>query len=451
MKPLYQLTAAEAIKRINNGELSSKMLMQSCLERLKEIDPLVQAWACFDSARALEQAEQIDRGQDKGVLSGIPVGIKDIFNTIDFPTCMGSPIWKDFMPGNDARVVTNIKRAGGIILGKTVTAEFAVHHPGPTRNPYSFDHIAGTSSTGSAVAVATGQVPLALGTQTAGSTIRPASYVGVYGYKPSFGVVPRTGVLKTLDTLDHVTWFARCVEDLELMLDVIRVYGPNYPFVYKNFDLKTRPLKNRAWKVAFVKTHTWEHTESYTRDAMEGFVERLKANGIYVKEENIPENLRRAHQVHQVIYQKALSYYFQEEYTNHKDKISPIMQEMIEQGQKISIKDYHVGLEQQNQLARSFNEHFCDYDIVLSHSTAGQAPLLNVDEKPDPCLVWTLCRLPVMGVPVFIGPNGLPFGAQFVAKHYDDYTLLVFGQYLKDIGILNDGDVSRLNETIEIK
>ncbi|MBP9853693.1 MAG: amidase [Candidatus Omnitrophica bacterium] len=451
MKPFYQLTATQAISQINKGVLSSKALVQSCLDRIKETDPIVQAWVCLDADKGLEQAEQIDRGPEKDILSGVPVGIKDIFNTHDFPTCMGSSIWKGFMPGNDARVVTNIKRAGGVVFGKTVTAEFAVHHPGPTKNPYSLDHIAGTSSTGSAVAVATGQVPLAIGTQTAGSTIRPASYVGIYGYKPSFGVVPRTGVLKTLDTLDHVTWFARCIEDLELMLDVCRVHGPNYPFVYENFDLKAKPNKDRRWKVAFVKTHVWDQAESYTRDSMEKFADLLRSKGITVNEENIPEKLSRAHQVHQVIYQKALSYYFQEEYKNHKDQISPIMQEMIEQGQKISIQDYHAGLDQQNQLARCFTEHFQDYDIVLSHSTTGQAPLIDVDEKPDPCLVWTLCRLPVIGVPVFKGPDGLPFGAQLVAKHYDDYSLLAFGRHLKDLGILKDAEVANINAIIETK
>ena len=156
-------------------------------------------------------------------LSFVPVGIKDIYNTERLPTEMGSSIYKNFFSGNDARVVTNLKREGCIIFCKTVTAEFAVHHPGPTKNAYSAKHICGTSSSGSAVAVSTGMLPFALGSQTAASTIRPAAYNGIYGYKPSFGVIPRTGILKTLDTLDHVTFFSRSSKDLKIIFDTLRV------------------------------------------------------------------------------------------------------------------------------------------------------------------------------------------------------------------------------------
>lgn len=447
MSELYRLNAAEAIAKIKSGDISAADYLESCFQRIRETDPQVQAWVCHDEARAIEQLNQLESAS---LLQGIPVGIKDIFNTNDFPTCMGSPIWQGFHPGNDARVVTNIKRAGGVVPGKTVTAEFAVHHPGPTQNPHSSEHIAGTSSTGSAVAVATGQVPLAIGTQTAGSTIRPASYVGVYGYKPSFGVVPRTGVLKTLDTLDHVTWFGRCIDDLELMHDVCRVKGPNYPFVHKNFDLKQRPIEKNDWKVAVVKTPVWDSAEKYTQTAILDYAKQMRSVGIQVDEVDLSSELKTAHQVHDVIYRKALSYYFQGEYKNDRENISPVMQSMIESGQEISIDDYHEGLNQQNILARKFDEHFSDYDVVLSHSTAGQAPKLDEEEKPDPCLTWTLCRLPVIGAPVFRGPDDLPFGAQLVAKHYQDYELFAFGRYLVSKGLLKSAEVVDIKEQVNI-
>ncbi len=444
-REFYHLGAREAVGAIAEGLLSCEDLVRSCINRVKELEPTLRAWVCFDGDKAIEQARERDlelkQGKERGLLCGIPVGVKDIFNTHDMPTCMGSPIWKGFMPGNDARVVTNLRRAGAVIPGKTVTAEFAVHHPGPTQNPYSFEHITGTSSSGSAVAVATGMVPVALGTQTAGSTLRPASFCGIYGYKPSFALVPRTGVLKTLDTLDHVTWFARNVPDLQLMLDCLRVRGENYPYVHAKMDLAPTPTPERVWNVGFVRTPVWDQAENYTQKAMLDFVKKLQAEGIHVREVELPSRLSQAHQVHATIYKKALSYYFKDEYTQHKDLISEVMKEMIAEGQKISMEEYHSKLDEQNSLARELDDFLKDFDIVLSHTTASQAPLLGITEKPDPCLMWTLCRVPVLGVPLFKGPDGLPFGAQLISRRYDDDQLLAFGNFLRAKGMILDSEV----------
>ena len=244
----FTISVSDAVNVLNNKNISALELAKSCIKRYKEVEPKVHAWVYFSEDIILQQAKNIDKNlakrKTKYTLAGIPIGIKDIFNTYNMPTSMGSSIWKGFMPGNDARVVTNLRREGANIFGKTVTAEFAVHEPGPTLNPHNLAHIAGTSSTGSAVAVATGMVPAAIGSQTAASTIRPASYSGVYGYKPSFGCIARTGVLKTLDTLDHVTFFARSVRDLPILFDAMRVKGMNYPHIFDNFDsIKIKPKK----------------------------------------------------------------------------------------------------------------------------------------------------------------------------------------------------------------
>ncbi|MEK6857253.1 MAG: amidase, partial [Nanoarchaeota archaeon] len=228
-KKLYLLSATESIKLIKLGRISSKELVESCATQIEKNDKKIHALVMYNKNNAIQTAEYIDNkikeGSNVGMLCGIPVAIKDIFNTLDFPTQHGSSIRKGYTPGNDARVVFRLKQENGIIIGKTVTAEFGVHYPGPTVNPHDFKHSPGTSSSGSAAAVASFMVPLALGSQTAGSTLRPASYCGIYGFKPSFGLIPRTGMLKTTDTLDNVGLMARTIDDLELLFDVVRVSG----------------------------------------------------------------------------------------------------------------------------------------------------------------------------------------------------------------------------------
>jgi Asp-tRNA(Asn)/Glu-tRNA(Gln) amidotransferase A subunit family amidase len=223
----YEMTAVDAATALGKGQMSVRELVDSCLARIEELEPRIGAWACTDPDLARSRADELDARKKvgsggAGPLFGLPIGVKDVFNTARFPTAMGSPIWNGFTPGNDARVVSDLELADAVIMGKTVTAEFAVHYPGKTVNPYDYERSPGTSSSGSAAAVACQMVPLALGTQTAGSTIRPASFTGIYGYKPTFGLIPRTGILKTLDTLDHVTFFARCSADLRLVMDATR-------------------------------------------------------------------------------------------------------------------------------------------------------------------------------------------------------------------------------------
>ena len=444
-KKAYSLYAYQVINAFLEHELSCTDYISSILERIKKIEPLAKAWVCMHEPDIiLEKAIEIDKKLASevdgiGFLEGIPVGVKDIYNTIDFPTCMGSPIWEGFRPGNDARVVTNLRRAGALIPGKTVTAEFAVHHPGPTINPHNAMHHPGTSSTGSAVAVATGMVPVALGSQTSGSTIRPASYNGVYGYKPSFGSIPRTGSLKTLDTLDHVTCFSRTPEDLSLIFNVMRVRGPNYPLIELTLDQKENMnFEDKDWKVAFLHAPTWDQTEAYTKKALDAYAEKIASTGIIVERAELPPIFHKAHKTHDYIYSKALSYYFKEEYEKHKDLVSPIMRKMIEHGSDILLDDYMWHLEEQNKFSHDLEKFFSDYDIILTHSTAGQAPKLEADEPPDTSLIWTMCRAPAINLPLFKGPEGLPFGAQIVANRYNDYELLAFTLLLKSHGLLSD-------------
>jgi len=442
---LNLLSATEAINKIKNKEISATEYNLACIKRIKEIEDVIKAWVYFDEEKALSQAKKVDdkinKNESIGKLYGMPVGVKDIFNTADMPTCMGSPIWQGFTPGNDARVVTYIRWADGVIPGKTVTAEFAVHYPGPTVNPHNYEYSPGTSSSGSAAAVASYMVPLALGTQTAGSTIRPASYCGIYGMKPSFGLIPRTGILKTLDTLDHVSFFSRSVDDLYLMFDILRVRGENYPFIQKYLDIPLEKglIKKDNWNVAFVKTPVWEYAEKYAQEAILKYVTKLSdIKNILLEEISLPEDFTEAHNTHELIYTKALSYYFKEEYENHKDKISTLFCEMVEKGRKISIDKYLEGLNKQNDLIHKLDTFFEKYDFIITLSTAGEAPKgLYTRDKKDSCLIWTLCHVPVINLPVFKSPNNLPFGAQIIARRYNDYYLLEFTKFLEREGMLN--------------
>jgi Asp-tRNA(Asn)/Glu-tRNA(Gln) amidotransferase A subunit family amidase len=438
---LQYLSASEAIACIHAGEFRVVDWVQSCLDQIGRVDPAVKAWVYLDPENALCQAGTIDEKRKAGkvgVLSGTPVGVKDIFNTEDMPTQMGSPIWKDFTPGNDARVVHYLRLADAVFPGKTVTAEFAVHTPGPTLNPHNPEYMAGTSSTGSAVAVASYMVPLAIGTQTAGSTIRPASYVGIYGFKPSFGLLPRTGMLKTTDSLDTVGLFARTVEDLALLFEVMRVRGLDYPFVHAMLDDPSRWQRDdRPWKVGLIKGPKWDSAEQYAREALLRYAAEMgRLSGAVVEEAVLSETFTLAHRIHATIYDRTLAYYFKEEFKKHK-LISGIMYETIERGNRISLDEYKAALEQQNALYRQLDQFFDGgYDVLLNLSTGGEAMEgLNSVDRPDNCLVWTLCGAPAINLPVFAGPNHLPFGAQVVARRYNDYVLLNFVKWLQEQGM----------------
>jgi len=438
----YLLSASELMDKINNEGVLVETIAKSHIKRIEEIEPRTQAWVHFDKEKILAKAKEMDKktkGMSKGKLYGILVGVKDTFNTEDMPTEMGSPIWKGYTPGNDARVIFNLRQEDAIIPGKTVTAEFAVHVEGKTLNPHNQAYSPGTSSSGSAVAVASYMVPLALGTQTGGSTIRPASYNGIYGMKPSFGLIPRTGMLKTTDTLDTVGFFARTVKDLRLMFDVIRVKGENYPFVNQFLEDKERQNK-KFWKVAFVKTHVWDNAKDYVKDSISDFAEKLsKDENIKLEEVNLVEDLKEVHEIHTLIYDKTLSYYFNKEYSDFMDKLSPILKGIISRGNKITTKQYEDALEKQTIISEKMDKFFETYDIILVNSTSAEAPKKGIIEDLDTCLIWTFCGLPAINLPIFKDPNNMPFGAQIVARKYNDYLLLNFAEFLRQNNYIKDG------------
>lgn len=440
MKSLFLChSVPELIDKISAGEIGPVDLVDEVEKRFCEDEPTTHAWVNVDFQRARELALLDQRGG----LRSLPFGIKDVFNTKDFPTEMGSAHWKGFTPGNNARVVDSLFGAGAIPVGKTVTAEFAVHALNETLNPHGVEFTPGTSSSGSAAAVASGMVPFALGTQTAGSIVRPASFCGVWGMKPSFGMIPRTGVLKTTDSLDTIGFLCAHGKSLRPILDAIRVKGPNYPFVYRNVDLigEKPKQKGEKWRIGFVKTHVWDAAESYARTSLEELVDRISVNPAFEVDEVIwPEELRNSHDIHALIYAKSLSYYFQQE-VEAGTEISAMMATMIEDGRRITGRDYADALESQQALCRVADAAFEKYDLIVSLGTSSAAPRRDEMEIPDPSLIWTLCHLPSVAVPTSHSPLGMPFGVQFASRKWNDYRLLQGIEAMIDQGILPSGSL----------
>jgi len=437
----------ELTSNIERGNLSFKDLSDTTIQMVDRHEAEIHAWVDFDQDNLLNKSEHaLSRYRSRGELlkiDGLPFGVKDIFNTSFLPTQMGSPLWENFTPGNNARVVDSLLDAGGLVAGKTVTAEFAVHALNETQNPHDTSKTPGTSSSGSAAVVATGMVPFALATQTAGSIVRPASFCGVWGMKPSFGMIPRTGVLKTTDSLDTVGFVAAHGKSLRAILDITRVKGPDYPYVYNNVDKQgARPKEsNRSWRVGFVKTHVWDEAAPYARLAIEDLAREIgREDGFEVEEIQWPGDLCAAHDIHSTIYNKSLSYYFQNE-RKVESHVTPVMLKMIEVGEYISPEEFRRALKHQERCCERLDQLLSPYDIVLSLGTSSSAPLRGIEELPDPSLIWTLGHVPSVAAPVFRCPEGLPFAAQFISRRWGDYQLLQGVEELVDRGVLASGSM----------
>lgn len=428
MADLHALSLGQIVAGIKTRLFSPLEVAQACIRRHAQVEKYCLAWEHFDPEALQHQAQRITErlvaGAPSRPFEAAPIGIKDIFNTIDFPTQMGSPLWKGFTPGNDARIVFSARQLGALFPGKTTTAEFAVHTLGKTLNPFAPDRTPGTSSSGSAAAVSARMVPVALGTQTAGSITRPASFCGVYGYKPSFGLLPRTGMLKTTDSLDTIGFFAAHSADMRRVLDGLRVRGRDYPIVNTRVDAAQARPHGKPWRIALFRTHTWGNAEPYARDALDHWLGLLTAQpGIEVTEIPEPPLMETAHETHAIIYDKSLAYYFKEEF-KRKELISPVMYGLIDHGNSIAQGDYLGALARQAEIAEEMDTLLQNFDAFVSLATAGAAPARHEREKPDPSLMWTMAYLPTIAIPCFQTQDKLPFSLQLGARRYNDYLLL---------------------------
>jgi Asp-tRNA(Asn)/Glu-tRNA(Gln) amidotransferase A subunit family amidase len=313
----------DGIRDVLSGEIKPSEWAALCCDVIEAFDKELSAWSFFDRALVASSAlelDKIDWSQEKPepLLAGAPIGVKDIFNTVDHPNSMGSEARKGYWPGNDARVVTWAKLLGAQIVGKTTTAEFAVDCAPDTINPWNKNIMPGTSSTGSAVAVATGMVPAALSSQSAGSIARPASYNGVVGVKASFGLIPRTGVLKTCDTLDTIGWMTRCVEDSKIICDALRVKGKSYPVIERGIEMNAERFSNvSSYKIGILSAPGFENILPDTATKLDQLLLQLNnKKNIELIGVDLRDKLSNAHQAHAKIYDKNLAYYFQRELEN---------------------------------------------------------------------------------------------------------------------------------------
>lgn len=433
-----RLTATEYLAALASGKLGLVEYARACADQVERAESMVGAWAWYERERFLEAAAKAAAelatraGSVLPAAAGVPLAVKDVFNTIDMPTNHGSPIFNDYTPGNDARVVTSVRRAGGLVMGKTVTAELAVHTPGKTRNPLDLARSCGTSSSGSAAAVAACMAPWALGTQTAGSTIRPASYCGIYAFKPSFGLLPRTAMLKTTDTLDSVGMMTRSVADLALMFEIMRVRGPNYPVVDREMSNPVRLGKSPGpWRVGVVRGPKSDLESPAVKRGMERIVSCLSAAGCHIEPIALPADFDHAHDAHETIYRRALAYYFKLEWAKSRDQFSDTLAAMIEGGLAIPVEAYHEATREQSRLAALMDDLLKRVDVVIAPSTADEAPIgLDSPDIDDHNLIWTMCHLPSMTLPLLEGSTGLPVGVQIAARRFDDYIALSFADYL---------------------
>jgi Asp-tRNA(Asn)/Glu-tRNA(Gln) amidotransferase A subunit family amidase len=429
---LSELSATGAAGKIRSGEISSEELVRACLDRIEEREPIVHAWKFLDPELALVQAQRCDTSEARSPLHGVPVGIKDQFDTADMPTGYGSPIYEGHRPVADAGSVARLREAGAVILGKTELTEFALYHPTSTTNPLDLARTPGGSSSGSVAAVADYMIPVATGTQTVGSIIRPASYCGIFGYKPTFGSISRAGVLPLCASLDHVGLFARTVEDLELFTKVITGTHPHHPSIRTaqpaDFDLRSPDELDRP-RIAFVRTPQWSELDATTRDRLKKAAAWLSENGADVDEVSLPDKFGGLVEAQNTILEVELSCALSYEFENHPDRLSDLLRGVIEQGRSVGMDKYFEARKLAAECRWESGVLFRDHDVLLAPSVRGEAPE-GLESTGDPlfCRMWTLLGLPCVSLPGIKGPNGLPLGAQIIGPmHKDGLALSVAG------------------------
>jgi amidase len=419
-KGLERLTAHEAARRLAEGALTSEALVRACLDRIAAREPVVGAWAHLDPDAALAEARARDREPRRGPLHGVPVGIKDIIDTADMPTAYGSPIYAGHRPGADAACVALLREAGAVVLGKTVTTEFAAVTPGKTANPHRPTHTPGGSSSGSAAAVADFMVPVALGTQTVGSTIRPATYCGVVGFKPTYGLLSLAGIKAQAASLDTLGLLARAVEDLPLLSSAL--LG-----VPRAFDAGPRAAPPR---LGFCRSPHWPKAQASTLRVMDEATELFASAGARIEEVALSERFDRALEAQWTILSFEFARVLTAERTRHRDRLSERLRVLLDAGMAVPVADYRAALAVLAGCRAEVAPVFERVDALLTPAAAGEAP--EGLTSPSDLLfqrLWTALHLPAVTLPGFRGETGLPVGIQLVGRHGGDGALLAVARW----------------------
>lgn len=407
-----------------------------------ELTKQYQVWRAFDVGSLMERLENpyVPSPYSTNVIPDlwdVPFGAKDVFNSQEFGVEKGSKRWVGYRAGNDARAIENVRRSGGVLVGMSTTSEFAVDQESPVLNPHDITRTPGTSSAGSAVACALGIVPFSLGTQSGGSIIRPASFSGTIGMKPSFGLIPRTGVLKTSDSLDTVGFFTSRVDSLRPVLDALRVSGRDYPFVHSLVDPNgSINLVASALRVGVVKTPTWNQCRADVKAMIECLVQVVARVALVVEELDVDAITEDAHSMHDEIYNASLVYHLAEDFEANSQDFSRELHRRMEAGRYVTRNQYAAALGYQERMGAAINRVFHNFDLVISPATSAPAPLRGEQPVPDPSLIWTMAGIPAVSVPMGFTQEGLPIGVQIVAAKYSDYQLISSIEALAKGGVL---------------
>jgi len=409
-------SAIRLAARVASRASSAVALAEHCLDRALACEPLLRAFRGIDRLGVLGQARALDAalasGAAPGPLCGVPVGVKDIIDVRGWETGMGSPIYDGYRPAADAVLVARLRAAGAIVFAKTVTSEFAFMHPRETRNPWNPAHTPGGSSSGSAAAVAAGCVPLALGTQTNGSVIRPAAFCGIVGFKPSLGALPTAGVLSYSPTLDQPGCHARSVADVARLVRVLAEPG---------FAIGEIDAGRRAPRLLAVRTPAWPRISPAAAQAFERTLARLGEHGAQVEVGALPPSFDDALEVHATLMGWEAARWFEPLRAAHGSRLSPWLQGYLERAAAIAEPAYREALAARASLRVAFAEFLSGHDALLTPPAPGEAPAgLETTGDPAFCTIWTLLGAPAVTLPCAFGPSGLPLGLQVVASECDD-------------------------------
>jgi Asp-tRNA(Asn)/Glu-tRNA(Gln) amidotransferase A subunit family amidase len=410
MRPL---SATEAVVAIEAGKLTAEALVRDCLDRIAEREPVVKAWAFLDPQLAIAQARAAD-ALGGGMLRGVPIGVKDIIDTGDMPTGHNSPIFQGKVPFGDAACVALCRTANAVILGKTVTTEFANRHPGPTTNPHNSAHTPGGSSSGSAAAVADGHVPLAFGTQTGGSVIRPAAYCGVIGYKPSFNDFSRTGIKMQCHSLDTLGLMARTLDDVALFRAAVLKLPP-VPI--------DRSIQQP--RIGFCRTPIWDEASADTRALIEKTAATLAAKGASVVDVAFATPFNDILDDHAAISGWESARNYADERLRNPDKLSKELTAVLKRGMGVTLERYAAAQRKSVAFKAHVDSLFDEVDVLICPSAPGEAPA-GVEFTGDPRFnsIWTLAGTPCVTLPAGSGSQGLPLGIQLVGLRHEDDRLL---------------------------
>jgi Asp-tRNA(Asn)/Glu-tRNA(Gln) amidotransferase A subunit family amidase len=419
---LNELAATEIVRGIDAGAFSCEAVVRACLARIADQESVIKAWVNFDPDAPLAQARMLDGATTRGPLHGLPIGVKDVIDTFDMPTEMGSPIYRGRRPPADGACVALVRAAGAVILGKTVTCEFAGVTAGPTANPHDETHTPGGSSSGSAAAVADCMVPVAFGTQTGGSVLRPASYCGVIGYKPTYNAFNRFGVKPAAEGLDTIGLIARTLDDVALVRAVLIGASP------APLAAITAPPR-----IGLTRTHMWANAQPETIEAVEDAARRLDDAGAEIVEIALPDEFAELGHAREIIndFERAMG--MAHEWQHHRAAISERLAKIIERGYSIAHADYVAAVRLAERCRAQLGGVFALADALLAPCVRGEAPE-GLHHTGDPAFqaIWTLMHTPAVTLPTAAGPNGLPVGIQLVGPRHGDTHLLAVSQWIWD-------------------